>query len=142
MTSQPPRFPHLVAEKWLRDGAAAVSEVEADQSKQPVVIIDPVDYEFYAARARRLRGAAASVLARSLGRIIRKVALGLVSACSVGATRLRGYRTRRITSAALAGLSPHMLKDIGLVPGDLIPVARGYITVGELNQVRRAGWHR
>ena len=65
---------------------------------------------------------------------------------SLGATVSRMFQRagtrhqRQKTAAALSHLSPHMLRDIGLVPADVALLTNGRVTVTELVRVRHSGW--
>ena len=140
MTSQPPLFPYLVAAKWMHDVPTPVSVVARDLPHLRPATIDPTDYEHYLARGRKMRAQAAGRLARDLS-----VMLGQwLDALSVSISRIlqRAYarRQRQKTAAALSHLSPHVLRDIGLVSADVSLLTNGRVTVSELAQVRHTGW--
>ena len=140
MTSQPPLFPYLVAAKWMHDVPTPVSVVGRDLPQLRPVAIDPTDYEHYLARGRKMRAQAAGRLARALSAMLGQ---GL-DALSVSISRIlqRAYarRQRQKTAAALSHLSPHVLRDIGLVSADVSLLTNGRVTVSELAQVRHTGW--
>lgn len=140
MTSQPPLFPYLVAAKWMHDVPTPVSVVARDLPQLRPVAIDPTDYEHYLARGRKMRAQAAGRLARALSAMLGQ---GL-DALSVSISRIlqRAYarRQRQKTAAALSHLSPHVLRDIGLVSADVSLLTNGRVTVSELAQVRHTGW--
>ena len=140
MTSQPPLFPYLVAAKWMHDVPTPVSVVARDLPQLRPVAIDPTDYEHYLARGRKMRAQAAGRLARALSTMLGR---GL-DALSVSISRIlqRAYarRQRQKTAAALSHLSPHVLRDIGLVSADVSLLTNGRVTVSELAQVRHTGW--
>ena len=140
MTSQPPLFPYLVAAKWMHDVPTPVSVVARDLPQLRPVAIDPTDYEHYLARGRKMRAQAAGRLARALSAMLGP---GL-DALSVSISRIlqRAYarRQRQKTAAALSHLSPHVLRDIGLVSADVSLLTNGRVTVSELAQVRHTGW--
>ena len=87
-----------------------------------------------------MRGQAAGRLARALSTMLGHA----LDALSVSISRIlqRAYarRQRQKTATALSHLSPHILRDIGLVPTDVALLTQGRITVPELAQVRRGGW--
>ena len=140
MTSQPPLFPYLVAAKWMHDVPTPVSVVARDLPQLRPVAIDPTDYEHFLARGRKMRAQAAGRLARALSAMLGQ---GL-DALSVSISRIlqRAYarRQRQKTAAALSHLSPHVLRDIGLVSADVSLLTNGRVTVSELAQVRHTGW--
>ena len=140
MTSQPPLFPYLVAAKWMHDVQTPVSVVARDLPQLRPVAIDPTDYEHYLARGRKMRGQAAGRLARALSTMLGQA----LDALSVSISRIlqRAYarRQRQKTAAALSHLSPHVLRDIGLVSADVSLLTHGRVTVSELAQVRHTGW--
>ena len=140
MTSQPPLFPYLVAAKWMHDVPTPVSVVARDLPQLRPVAIDPTDYEHYLARGRKMRGQAAGRLARALSTMLGQG----FDALSVSISRIlqRAYarRQRQKTAAALSHLSPHVLRDIGLVSADVSLLTHGRVTVSELAQVRHTGW--
>ena len=140
MTSQPPLFPYLVAAKWMHDVPTPVSVVARDLPQLRPVAIDPTDYEHYLARGRKMRAQAAGRLACALSAMLGQ---GL-DALSVSISRIlqRAYarRQRQKTAAALSHLSPHVLRDIGLVSADVSLLTNGRVTVSELAQVRHTGW--
>ncbi|MDG2076520.1 MAG: DUF1127 domain-containing protein [Arenicellales bacterium] len=140
MTSQPPLFPYLVAAKWMHDVPTPVSVVARDLPQLRPVAIDPTDYEHYLARGRKMRAQAAGRLARALSAMLGQA----LDALSVSISRIlqRAYarRQRQKTAAALSHLSPHVLRDIGLVSADVSLLTNGRVTVSELAQVRHTGW--
>lgn len=140
MTSQPPLFPYLVAAKWMHDVPTPVSVVARDLPQLRPVAIDPTDYEHYLARGRKMRAQAAGRLARALSAMLGQ---GL-DALSVSISRILQHayarRQRQKTAAALSHLSPHVLRDIGLVSADVSLLTNGRVTVSELAQVRHTGW--
>ena len=140
MTSQPPLFPHLVAAKWMHDEPTSVSVAARDLPHLRPVSIDPTDYEHYLARGRKLRAQAASRLACALSTMLGQAFDTLSASISRMVQRARTRRQRQKTVAALSRLSPHILKDIGLVSADVSLLTHGQVTVPELAQVRRTGW--
>ena len=140
MTSQPPLFPYLVAAKWMHDVPTPVSVVARDLPQLRPVAIDPTDYEHYLARGRKMRGQAAGRLARALSTMLGQA----LDALSVSISRIlqRAYarHQRQKTAAALSHLSPHVLRDIGLVSAAVSLLTHGRVTVSELAQVRHTGW--
>ena len=140
MTSQPPLFPHLVAAKWMHDVPTSVSVVARDLPYLRPVAIDPTDYEHYLARGRKLRAQAAGRLARTLSTMLGQALDALSASISDIVQRARARRQRQKTAAALSHLSPHILKDIGLVSADVSLLTHGRVTVRELAEVRHTGW--
>ena len=139
MTSQPPLFPHLVAAKWMHD-VTPVSVVARDVPHLRPVTIDPMDYEHYLARGRKMRAQAAGRVARALSTMLGQALDALSASISRILQRAHTRRQRQKTAAALSHLSPHILKDIGLVSSDVSLLTHGRVTVRELAEVRHTGW--
>ena len=140
MTSQPPLFPHLVAAKWMHDVPTPVSVAARDLPDFRPVAINPTDYEHYLVRGRKLRAQAAGRLVRALSTMLGQGVHALRASVSRVLQRAHTRRQRQKTATALSHLSPHILRDIGLVPADVALLTQGRITVPELAQVRRSGW--
>ena len=140
MTSQPPLFPDLVAAKWMHDVPTPVSVVARDLPHLRPVTIDPTDYEHYLARGRKMRAQAAGRLARALSTMLGQALDALRASISRSLQRAHTRRQRQKTATALSHLSPHVLRDIGLVPADVSLLTQGRVTVSELAQVRHTGW--
>ena len=140
MTSRPPLFPHLVAAKWMHDVPTSVSVVARDLPRLRPVAIAPTDYEHYLARGRQMRGQAAGRLARALSTKLDQSLDALSASISRILQRAHIRRQRQKTAAALSHLSPHVLRDIGLVSADVSLLTQGRVTVSELAQVRHTGW--
>jgi uncharacterized protein YjiS (DUF1127 family) len=140
MTSRPPLFPHLVAAKWMHDVPTSVSVVARDLPRLRPVAIAPTDYEYYLARGRKMRAQAAGRLARALSTKLGQALDALSASISRILQRVRIRRQRQKTAVALSHLSPHVLRDIGLVSADVSLLTHGRVTVSELAQVRHTGW--
>ena len=140
MTSQPPLFPHLVAAKWMHDVPTPVSVAARDLPDLRLVAIDPTDYEHYIVCGRKQRAQAAGRLVRALSTMLGQGVHALRTSIYRVLQRARTRRQRQKTATALSHLSPHILRDIGLVPADVALLTQGRITVPELAQVRRTGW--
>lgn len=140
MTSQPPLFPHLVAAKWMHDVSTPVSVAARDFPHLSPVTINPTDYEYYLARGRKMRAQAAGRLARALSTKLGQSLDALSASISRILQRVRIRRQRQKTAVALSHLSPHVLRDIGLVSADVSLLTHGRVTVSELAQVRHTGW--
>ena len=140
MTSQPPLFPHLVAAKWMHDEPTSVSVAARDLPHLRPVSIDPTDYVHYLAHGRKLRAQAAGRLAGVFSTMLRQALDSLGATVSRMFQRAGTRHQRQKTAAALSHLSPHMLRDIGLVPADVALLTNGRVTVTELVRVRHSGW--
>jgi len=140
MTSQPPLFPHLVVAKWMHDVPTPVSVAARDLPHLRPVAIAPTDYEHYLARGRKMRAQAAGRLARALSTKLGQSLDALSASISRILQRARIRRQRQKTAAALSHLSPHVLRDIGLVSADVSMLTQGRVTVSEIAQVRHTGW--
>ena len=140
MTSQPPLFPHLVAAKWMHDVSTPVSVAARDLPDLRPVAIDPTDYEHYLVRGRKLRAQAAGQLVRTLSTMLGRAADALRASISRVLQRAHARRQRQKTATALSHLSPHILRDIGLVAADVALLTHGRVTVPELAQIRHTGW--
>ena len=140
MTSQPPLFPHLVVAKWMHDAPTPVSVAARDLPHLRPIAIAPTDYEHYLARGRKMRAQAAGRLARAFSTKLGQSLDALSASISRILQRAHMRRQRQKTAAALSHLSPHVLRDIGLVSADVSLLTNGRVTVSELAQVRHTGW--
>jgi uncharacterized protein YjiS (DUF1127 family) len=87
-----------------------------------------------------MRAQAAGRLARALSTKLGQSLDALSASISRILQRARIRRQRQKTAVALSHLSPHVLRDIGLVSADVSLLTHGRVTVSELAQVRHTGW--